>query len=445
MNQKSSSTLVFEKSRLRYERALLTVPGGVHSNVRLSEQPHPLFFESGAFGHLLDVDGNDIIDWVCGNGPLLLGHSPVAVLEAVKHQLDRGLLYAAQSDLELEAAERLSALVPSAERVRFSMTGTEAVQAALRIARAATGRTKILRFSGHYHGWADSVLYNVGTASQPCSGSPDTFEPIPESLGSDRALASSIVVAQWNDLGALARILASHGSELAAVLMEPVMGNNGVIPPLEGYLDDVRALTTENGVLLIFDEVITGFRVACGGAQVRYGVTPDISVFGKAIASGFPVAAVVGRADLFEAVGVGRVTHAGTFNSNQVGMAATVATLRILGDQTSGVYERLETAGARLRDGLAKAICDTGTPAIVQGLPALFSIAFTHVREIRNHLESAQSNRTALARFCLETITRGVRVMARGNFFFSAVHTDQDIDRTLNVCHDALRAMQSAP
>lgn len=436
--------LTFEQSRARYERAMRTAPGGVHTNIRLAEQPFPLFFESGYAGHLLDVDGNDLIDYVCGNGPLLLGHHPTPVIEAVKSQLDRGLLYAAQSDLELEAAERFSELVPSAERVRFNMTGTEAVQAALRIARAATGRTRVLRFQGHYDGWADSVLFNVGTASQPLPGDPDVLVPVPESLGVEAAVASSILVAQWNDAAALGRILDAHASELAAVIMEPVMGNSGVIPPMPGYLEAARELTSRHGVLLIFDEVISGFRVARGGAQVRYGVTPDISVFGKAIASGFPVAAVVGRADLFEAVGVGRVMHAGTFNSNPIGMAATVATLRILGDPGSGVYERLETAGARLRDGLAEVVRSTGARALVQGLPAIFSISFTDLPEIRNHADAAQSDRAALARLCLEAITRGVRIMARGNFFFSAAHTDEDIDRTLAVMEDALIALEAA-
>ena len=364
----------FPRSADWYERARATTPGGVHTNIRLGERPLPLFFESGSGGTLLDVDGNVLVDLVCGNGPLILGHSPAPVVAAVQRQVERGLVYAGQSTLEVEAAELLVEHVPCAERVRFNMTGTEAMQSAIRIARAATGRQKLLLFQGHYDGWADSVIWNVATASHPLPDEPDLVEPVPSRQGVASRVAGDLTVIQWNDADALERTLATHDDDIAAVIMEPVMANSGVIEPEPGYLEAVRRATRERGIVLIFDEVITGFRVSSGGAQARYGVTPDLAVFGKAIAAGFPVAAVVGRADLFDGVAAGRVLHAGTFNSNPVGMAAAVAALRYLTDPTNRVYERLEEHGAYLMAGLRRAGTDTRAPLLVQGLPAIFSL-----------------------------------------------------------------------
>ena len=427
----------FETSRLLLERARRTIPGGVHSNIRLAEQPWPLFFSSGEAGHLHDVDGNTLIDYVLANGPLLLGHSPRPVIEAVKAQLDRGLIYAGQTDLEVEASERIVAMVPCAEQVRFNMTGTEAVQAALRIARAATGRQKVLIFSGHYDGWADSVLWNTGTLGRE---DPQTGEigPIPESPGVELAAASDLVVAQWNDADAVESIVARHRDELAAVLMEPIMGNNGVIEPRPGYLQAVRDLCTRFGIVLIFDEIITGFRVGPGGAQGRYGVTPDLAVFGKAMASGLPVACVAGRAALFAEVGIGRVMHAGTFNAWAPGMAATVATLRILGDPASGVYETIERLGTRLRDGLAGIARSQGAGMLVQGLPAVFNSAFNPLPAAFSHADSSRSDHAAFRRFVPHLLRRGVRIAGRGNWMLSAAHTDEDVDRTLEAFDGAL-------
>jgi glutamate-1-semialdehyde 2,1-aminomutase len=436
--------LRFERSHDWYERARESTPGSVHSNIRLSDQPFPLFFESGREGHLIDVDGNELIDLVMGNGPLILGHSPAPVLEAVHRQIDKGLVYAGQSTLEVEAAELIAEYVPCAERVRFNVTGTEAVQAAIRIARAATGRRKLLLFAGHYDGWADSVLWNVATPSRP-TGVPGLLKPVAESAGVDSRLADDLLVAQWNDAGVVRSILEAHGHEIAAVIMEPVMGNSGVIEPEPGYLQAVRDATQETSSILIFDEVITGFRVAAGGAQARYGVVPDLAVFGKAIGAGFPVAAVVGRADLFEEVGTGRVTHAGTFNSNPVAAAAVVASLGILTDPSERIYERLEERGARLIEGLRNAIREAGAQVIVQGLPMLFSIFFAAADRIVDHAGAASADKAALVRLQQELIRRGIRLPSRGMVFLSAAHTDEDIDRVIDAFGPALAAALEAP
>ena len=418
--------------------------GGVHTNIRLSEAPFPLFFESGRGGHIIDVDGNELIDLVCGNGPLILGHSPKAVVEAVHRQIDSGLLYAGQSTLEVDAAERIIEHVPCAERVRFNMTGTEAMQAAIRIARAATGRQKLLLFQGHYDGWADSVLWNVATRSAP-AGSSGLLEPVAESAGVESRLADDLLVAQWNDASVVREILREHGHEIAAVIMEPVMGNSGVIEPEPGYLEAVRQATDESGSILLFDEVITGFRVAAGGAQARYGVVPDLAVFGKAIGAGFPVAAVVGRADLFEAIGTGRVMHAGTFNSNPVAAAAMIASLEILTDPSERVYERLEERGTRLMHGIRKASIEAGAQILVQGLPMIFSMFFTAAERIVDHAGAADADQAALKRLQLELIKRGIRLPSRGMVFLSAAHTDEDIDRVIDAFGPAARAAAKVP
>jgi len=439
--------LTFEESRRRLERAKRTIPGGVHSNIRLSEQPWPLFFDHADGSHLYDVDGNDLIDYVLANGPLLLGHTPRPVIEAVKQQLDRGLIYAGQTDLEVEASERIVAMVPCAEQVRFNMTGTEAVQAALRIARAATGRQKVLIFQGHYDGWADSVLFNNGTAGRELDGEGATGElaPVAESAGVEAAVASDLLVAQWNDVDAVESVLARHRDEVAAVLMEPILCNSGVILPRPGYLEAVRDLCTRFGIVLIFDEIITGFRVGPGGAQGRLGVTPDLAVFGKAMASGLPVACVTGRADLFSEVATGRVMHAGTFNAWSPGMAAAVATLKILGDPASGVYDHLERVGTRLRDGLAEIAGRRGGSVLVQGLPMVFQTAFNPTPVLYDHRDSARADFAELRRFIPHLLGRGVRIAGRGNWMLSSEHTDDDIDRTLEAFDGALAEFVGQP
>jgi glutamate-1-semialdehyde 2,1-aminomutase len=433
---RSRGRLTFERSRAWYERASRTTPGGVHTNIRLAERPWPLFFESGRGGRITDVDGNELVDLVCGNGPLILGHDPREVLDAVHRQVDRGLVYAGQSTFEVEAAELLCAHVPSAERVRFNMTGTEAMQAAIRIARAATGRQKLLLFQGHYDGWADSVAWNVATPSRPLD-EPGLVAPVPESLGVETRVADDLLIVQWNDAAAVEAVLAAHGHEVAAVIMEPVMGNSAVVEPEPGYLEAVREATRRCGALLVFDEVITGFRVAPGGAQVRYGVTPDLSVFGKAIGAGFPIAAVAGRADVFEGVGSGRVLHAGTFNSNPVAAAAAVAALGILTDPARGLHRRLEERGSRLLDGLRRICRAEGLPILVQGLPMLASISVTTADRIVDHAGAAAADHEALRRLQFRLVERGVRIAARGNLFLSAAHTDEDVDLVLDVFAEA--------
>ena len=439
--------LGFEQSRRLLESSKKVIPGGVNSNVRMGEQPHPIFFESAEGPYLFDADGNRLIDYVMGQGPMLLGHRPGFVLEAVEHQLTQGILYGGQHELEVEVARLITRMVPSAEMVRFNMTGTEAVQAALRIARAATGRHLVVKFEGHYHGWADSVLFNVGSESGPGAEGPGAEGPglatVPESAGMAPEAGASLIVAPWNDADALGEVLASVGNSVAAVIMEPVMANSGVVEPAPGYLEAVRDLCNRHGIVLIFDEVITGFRAGLGGAQGRYGVTPDLTTMGKALASGFPVGCVAGRREIMEIISTGSVTHAGTFNASPISMAAARAGLEHLYLGGSEFYDALEARGRRLMQGLRGVMEDRGVPCLVQGLPTVFNLMFTELTGVRDHREVLMTDKARRAAFQSHLAAAGVRISGLGNLFLSSAHTGDVIDSTVERFGQALRSFLS--
>ena len=282
----------FNQSKKRLANFAKYLPGGVNSNFRMGISPTPLVFERAEGPYLYDVDGNRLIDYYLGMGPMILGHNPEPVLNAVRAQLEHGILYAGQSDIEFEAARLFCEIVPCAEMVRFNCAGSEVVQAALRLARAATGRSIIIKFEGHYHGWLDNVLWSIAPTPDQF-GTEDSPTPIPASAGQDLPAGQHIEVLPWNNLPLLADRL--RGGDVAGVIMEPAMCNTSAIAPAQGYLEGVRKVCSETGTILIFDEIITGFRLAPGGAQQRFGVTPDLATFGKAIANGFPVSALAGR------------------------------------------------------------------------------------------------------------------------------------------------------
>src|SRR5580698_2663886 len=308
-------------------RALQALAGGVSSNTRLLN-PH-LIVERAAGCRLWDADGTEYIDYLLGQGPNFLGYAPPRVVEKVVAAQRDGIIYAATHTQEIEAAERVLSVLGWAETMRFGSSSTEMVQAALRMARAATGRTGIVRFHGHYHGWIDNIYTrNEGT------------EAAPASEGQPASALTDVIPIEWNDIQAFEQVMAEHGSEAAAVLMEPIMINAGVIPPDPGYLEAVRRVCQQHGTVLIFDETISGFRVALGGAAERFGVFPDLAVYGKAMAAGWPCAALAGRRDLFADVATGALTHAGTFNGNTIAAAAVLASLDEL--ENREVYAHVE-------------------------------------------------------------------------------------------------------
>lgn len=410
------------------ERAKALTPGGVHSNVRLTGPQ--VFLEYGKGSRLVDVDGNDYIDYLLGQGPNFLGHAPDDILEAVSSASAKGMIYGAQHRLELEAGERFLTALGWADKVRFSLSGTEAVQAAFRAARAHTGRDKIVRFAGQYHGWLDDMLVSVGPNG----------EALPVSQGQLTSRIADSIMIPWNDLAALEATLAEHGDDIAAVIMEPVMLNAGSIEPGDGYLQGVRDLTTRHGVVLIFDEVIAGFRVALGGAAERYGVTPDLATYGKAMAGGWPVSALAGKAELMEGFGTGRVNHSGTFNANVMGCAATAATIKRLTENPP--YERLATLGGRLQDGLRSLAAEYGLDLNVQGLPMAFHVSFGQ-GPVNSFAELQQLDLARYVEFSHVLVDHGVWVTGRGIWYVSAAHTAEDIDETLVRVEAAMAAFTS--
>ncbi len=390
-------------------------------------------FARGDGPYLIDADGNRLIDYYCGMGAMVLGHTPPGVQQAVKDQVEKGILYAGQSEVEFEAAKILCARIPSAERIRFGSSGSEVAQAAFRLARAATGRRIILKFEGHYHGWFDNILWSTAPGEN-AAGPENAPVKVAGSVGQDAHAGDGLDVIGWNDLDALEARLAK--GDIAGVIMEPAMCNQGAIAPAPGYLEGALAACRRHGAILIFDEVITGFRLGREGAQKRFGVTPDLSIFAKAIANGFPVAAIVGRADLLDLFANGGVLHGGTFNAQPVTMAAMVATQRAL---TPELYEGWSKRGVRLRDGIAGILKEAGIKAQVTGFELMFHIGFGLEAPAKNYRGLLKTDKAGYVRFAHALLKRGVRVLERGAWFVSSAHDDAVIDATLEAVRGAAR------
>ena len=422
-----------------YGQAQQSLAAGVSSNFRLGMDPVPLFFDHASGAHLVDVDGNDYVDYVLGMGPGIIGHAPEPVVAAVRDAVGRGQLFAGQTRAEVELAERFQAIVPCAERVRFGSSGTEMDQAAIRLARAATGRPVIVKFEGHYHGWLDPLLTSVAPPLD-LAGPADAPVPHLPSAGQAANSVDNVMILPWNDAVAARRLLTGPDrARIAAVIMEPILCNTSVITPAPDFLETVRELTSANGTVLIFDEVITGFRVGLGGAQRRLGVTPDLAVFAKAMASGFPIAALTGRRDLMELTGKA-VLHGGTYNANVSSIAAANATLEVLQAGGDELYAGIERVGERLMDGLRAAAREAGSNLLVQGLGSVFNTTFGS-DPVRNYREYIGTDLACQRRFLVGLQDRGVRVTGRGTWFLSSAHTDADIDRTIEAAADTLHAL----
>jgi glutamate-1-semialdehyde 2,1-aminomutase len=401
--------------KLRSQAESLT-PGGVHSNVRLAGPRR--FFARGEGAWLWDVDGNDYVDHLLGQGPNFLGHAPRRVNEAVAQAVAKGSVFGAQHELEIAAGERFLTTVGWAERVRFGLSGTEMVQAALRLARAVTGRERFVRFEGHYHGWLDNVLLAMD----------EHHRPVPASEGQLAHHLDDAITLPWNDLDALTVALDEHGPTVAAVIMEPFMCNSGAIAPQAGYLATVRDACDRHGILLVFDEVITGFRLAPGGAAERFGVTPDLATYGKAMAGGWPVAALAGKAPLMDRLAAG-VTHAGTFNASVMACAAVDATLQVL--QEDPPHDRVEKHGEKLMAGIRELGRDHDLPLRAQGLGMAFHVSFGDGAAVTDARGLEQLDLPRYQRLASELVEGGIWVTGRGIWYVSAAHGDRELTEVL--------------
>ena len=423
------------KSQQLFAQAQQFIPGGVNSPVRSfrAVSGTPPFIARGQGSRVWDVDGNEYIDYLGSWGPLVLGHAPPAVVDALQAAAANGSSFGAPVEQEVELARLICAALPSVDSIRLVSSGTEACMSAIRLARAYTGRSKIIKFAGCYHGHADGLLVKAGSGAMT--------HGIPTSAGVPEAYAAETLVADYNDLASVESCFAAWPDAIAGVIVEPVAGNMGVVPPAPGFLDGLRRLTTDNGALLIFDEVITGFRVAYGGAQVRYGVTPDITCLGKIIGGGLPVGAYGGRREIMELVApLGPMYQAGTLSGNPLAVTAGLTTLTAL--QQPGVYDQLETRAARLTAGLTQVFAQAQIPATLNRVGSMLT-GFFNPGPVQTLSQVEQFDTAAYGRYFHALLTRGVYI-APSQFeagFVSLAHTEGDIDRTVEVAADALGAM----
>jgi glutamate-1-semialdehyde 2,1-aminomutase len=415
-----------------FERAQQSLVEGVNSPSRGKTvySGGPLFLERGSGSHLWDADGNEYVDFMMSFGALIHGHAHPKVVTVATEAMAEGSHFAAATSAEVEAAERFRSMVPSAEVVRFTNTGSEATMLALRLARAHTGRTRFLKFEGHYHGWYDPFLLNAHGHPPEQLGSLENPTRIPDSEGIPPATFDDVVLAPWNDIAALERIMQKHGHELAAVITEPIMANMGCIPPRDGYLQRLRELTRDYGVLLILDEVVTGFRYAPGGCQGYYGIQPDISTFGKALGAGFPVGAVAGPRSILDRMRWSdhMVLHYGTFNGHRLTMKVVAANLDLLSHHDT--YRNLHAVGDEAIHGLREVFRRRNIRAIVQGFGPMFQVYFTEREAIHDYRDyCAYADTARYSRFVHLLLERGIYMTPSNglHWIISTAHMKADV------------------
>ncbi|MFE3019354.1 aspartate aminotransferase family protein [Streptomyces sp. NPDC059256] len=434
-------------SQALFERAKLSLAGGIASSSRLTStgtRPYPLYINSGSGARIVDVDGNEYLDYLISYGSVILGHAAPAITSALSSVLANGTMFGTCNVPEVELAELICSLVPCADLVRFSNSGSEAVLGAIRTARGFTGRSTILKFEGHYHGWTDTLaISNRPTAAQ--AGPYESPAAHPHSPGIPQGVVDDVVVCPWNDVDLLRTALDAHRGEIAAVICEPIVANNACTMPLPGYLQTLREECTARDILLIFDEVCTGFRTGPGGAQSLFGVVPDLAVYSKALGGGLPIAAFAGRHDVMDSLATGQVKHGGTYNGSPLCATAALVTLTELADPA--VTARIEESGRRVMEAVRKASTDHHVPCAVQGVGSMFQVVFSAdgapTRHYRDTLRLDQHRYDAFRHALLQ---RGIHANGFGLacWFVSAALTESDIDETCAAIDEAFAAIRTA-
>lgn len=438
-----------DHSKALYERALRVLVEGVSSPSRgpANYRPYPLFMERGEGGELVDVDGNRYIDIMLAYGALIHGHAHPRLVAALQSAAEKGALFATANEAEIEVAERLCRMVPGAERVRFANTGTEAAMGALRLARGYTGKRKIIKFEGHYHGWSDP--FSVSSNALPLSAIGHYHDPIPvpDSSGIPPGALEDTVIVPWNDANRVEAALKRFPGDVAAIVSEPVMANMSVVPPAPRYLHALRDLANRYGSLLYLDETVTGFRLAPGGAQERFGVRADIVTFGKALGAGFPVAAIAGRAEIMDALQWGGVLHYGTQNANSALLAVVRESLDMLQEDAGAIYRRLDALADRLAAGLRRVLAEADVPALVQHVGPMLQVLFLlpgheSVSSIDSFRDfAAHVDRDRFNRFAHDMFEQGIYLSPSAvlHSVLATVHTEGDIDNIICAARCALK------
>lgn len=436
----------FEASAAAFKAAREVIPSGVNSTARSIAggwEPYPIFVAEGRGARVTDVDGNTYIDYLLGLGPMTFGHRPEVITKAVVDYIEqRGTMFALPTLEEITLAQKIVDAVPSVEQVHLTNTGTEGVLYAIRLARAFTGRSLVVRFEGMYHGFSDSIYWSKHPSLAE-AGPDEHPRPVPQGPGLAPGLDQSLLILPWNDEAALEAAFARHGAEIAAVITEPIMCNTGCILPQAGYLETMRRLSAEVGALLIFDEVITGFRVALGGAQTLYGIRPDLSVFAKGLGGGFPVAALGGRRDVLQLVDDGVVSMAGTYSGNGIAVAAASAAIDLLADEDA--FTALHGHAERLRTGLQERFDAAGIATRVVGIGPLFQVWFTTtpITSYRDAVRHADQGTFRI--WWEEMLLRGILFHPGPfeNLFVSFAHREEDVVRTLEAADEAIAALRA--
>lgn len=434
-------SIQYNLSALLLERAKQVLAGGVSSEFRKYNHPHAIFYTHGKGSRIYDVDGNEYLDFTLSQGPLILGHSHPYVLKSVHDYTEHGQIFAGQHMKEIELAEKLQQMIPSAELMRFCLDGSEAVQTAFRVARAKTGRKKFLRFEGHYHGWLDNVCWGISALSAEALGSREDPAVYPWSEGLPLHSKDEFIIIPWNDLTLLKSTVAKHHKDIAAIITEPVMCNSGCILPQEGFLEGLREVCDQYEIALIFDEVITGFRLGLGGAQQHFKVTPDLSIFAKAMGSGYPISVIAGKRKWMQVIEESKVIHAGTMNSGNAPVAAALATVEVL--EKENPYERLYEYGRRMMEGLRQAAKETGHSLLVQGPGPVFHIGFTSLQQVKDFRDTLSYDKAKLGKFIAGMHNAGIRIIGRGLIYISAAHTKEDISHAIKTAHRVLEKIKN--
>ncbi len=429
----------YQESEKLLERAKRSLAGGVSSEFRKYNHPHAIFYSHAEGSRIFDVDGNEYLDFTLSQGPMILGHNHPHVVRRVEEYAKKGQLYAGQHVLEVELAEKLQKLIPSAELMRFCLDGSEAVQTAFRVARAKTGKNKFLRFEGHYHGWLDNVAWGLSTPSAELLGTREDPAVFPWTAGLPPHVRDDFMILPWNDLSLLEKKVRENHHEIAAIITEPIMCNSGCILPREGYLQGMRDICDRYNIALIFDEVITGFRTAPGGAQSYYNVIPDLSIFAKAIASGYPISAIVGKKDWMNLITEGKVIHAGTMNSSNSTVAAAIGTLEVM--ESEKIHDHIFRLGQQLMDGLREIGSKYNTNLLVQGLGPMLHSGFTDLKEVNDFRDVQSYDKIRLNKFIAGMHNNGIRVIGRGLWYISAAHTEEDIIAALRVASNVFKRL----